>query len=219
MTDEASRPAAGGEVTPRNELRASHQDRDRIVDALRVAAGDGRLTSEELDERVEQALTARTYGELTALVTDLPATPGAAMSVPPKPAKEVVRIDCGSGHIKRDGRWVVPQRMELRVSSGHVKLDFTEAVITQPTLQIDATVRSGHLTLVTKPGIAVDADDVSVRSGHVKVRQPWDPDTPVMLRIDVSGKLSSGHFLARPRRRSFWQWLRRAPRPYEISAS
>ena len=219
MTDEASRPAAGGEVTPRNELRASHEDRDRIVEVLRVAAGDGRLTSAELDERVEQALTARTYGELTALVTDLPATQGAAMSAPPKQPKEVVRIGCGSGHIKRDGRWVVPQRMEVQVSSGHVKLDFTEAVITQPTLHIDATVRSGHLVLVTKPGIAVDADDVTVRSGHVKVRQPWDSDTPVMLRIDVSGKVASGHFLARPPRRSFWQWLRRAPRPYAISAS
>jgi DUF1707 SHOCT-like domain len=178
-----------------------------------------RLTAEELDERVERALTARTYGELTGLVSDLPAMPGAAVAAPTAQPRELVRIDCGSGHAKRDGRWVVPQRMEVLLSSGHVTLDFTEAVITQPTLHIDATVHSGHLKLVTRPGVVVEADDVAVRSGHVKVRQPWGADVPVMLRIDVSGRISSGHLLARPPRRSFWQWLRRAPLPGAISAS
>jgi hypothetical protein len=38
------------------ELRASHADRERVVEILRVAAGDGRLTSDELDERLEAAL-------------------------------------------------------------------------------------------------------------------------------------------------------------------
>ncbi|MFJ3446210.1 DUF1707 domain-containing protein [Streptomyces sp. NPDC086081] len=42
-----------------SEVRASHADRDRIVDVLRVAAGDGRLTLEELDERLEAALSGR----------------------------------------------------------------------------------------------------------------------------------------------------------------
>src|ERR1039457_6999868 len=62
----------GGEIA-RSELRASHDDRDRVVELLRVSAGDGRLTAEELDQRLELALTARTYGELAKLVTDLPA--------------------------------------------------------------------------------------------------------------------------------------------------
>lgn len=38
------------------DLRASHEDRDRVVDALRVAGGDGRLTAGELDARLERAL-------------------------------------------------------------------------------------------------------------------------------------------------------------------
>jgi hypothetical protein len=53
-----------------------------VVEVLRVSAGDGRLTAEELDERVEAALTARTYNELAALVADLPNAPGAAVSMP-----------------------------------------------------------------------------------------------------------------------------------------
>jgi Domain of unknown function (DUF1707) len=206
-----------GHEVARSELRASHEDRDRVVELLRVSAGDGRLTAEELDERLERAMTARTYGELARLVADLPAA-GSVAGAPAPRAKDVARIECGSGHAKREGRWVVPQRIEARVSSGHVKLDFTQAVITQPLLQIDAEVRSGHMILVTKPGIVVDTDDVAVRSGHVKVRAPWGPDVPEVLRIEVSGKVGSGHLIARPRHRSFWQWLTRQPRPYEIAA-
>ena len=62
-----------GHEVARSELRASHEDRDRVVELLRVSAGDGRLTAEELDERLELAMTARTYGELAELVADLPA--------------------------------------------------------------------------------------------------------------------------------------------------
>ena len=207
----------GREVEP-SELRASHEDRDRVVELLRVSAGDGRLTAEELDERLELAMTARTYGELAKLVVDLPAAGSVVASVPAPRAKDVVRIDCGSGHARRDGPWVVPQRIEARVRSGSLKLDFTHAVITQPSLQLDAEVRSGHLILITKPGIVVDTDDVTVRSGHVKVRAPWGHEMPEVLRIDVAGKVGSGHFIARPPHRTFWQWLTRQPRPYEIAA-
>ena len=59
----------------RDHLRASHQDRDLVVEQLQVAGGNGRLDADELDQRVEAALTARTYGELAALVADLPAGP------------------------------------------------------------------------------------------------------------------------------------------------
>jgi Domain of unknown function (DUF1707) len=206
-----------GREVERSELRASHEDRDRVVELLRVSAGDGRLTAEELDERLEVAMTARTYGELAKLVADLPAA-GSVVSVPVPRVKDVVRIDCGSGHARRDGPWVVPQRIEARVRSGSLKLDFTHAVITQPSLQLDAEVRSGHLVLITKPGIVVDTDDVTVRSGHVKIRAPWGHEVPEVLRIEVAGKVGSGHFVSRPPYRTFWQWLTRQPRPYEITA-
>jgi hypothetical protein len=205
----------GREVVARSELRASHDDRDRVVELLRVAAGDGRLTAEELDERLEVAMTARTYGELARLVSDLPDSPDVAGAPAPR-VKDVVRLNCRSGQTVKDGRWVVPQRMELKVTSGHIKLDFTEAVITHSSLQIDAEVRSGHVILITKPGIVVDTDDVTVSSGHIKVRAPWGSDGPEVLRIDVAGKVGSGHLVARPPHRTFWQWLTRQPKPYAI---
>src|SRR4029078_13154515 len=66
----------GGEIAP-NELRAAQDDRGRVLEMVRVSAGDGRLTAEELDERLEQAMTARTFGELARLVGDLAAAGGA----------------------------------------------------------------------------------------------------------------------------------------------
>ncbi|HXL87592.1 MAG TPA: DUF1707 domain-containing protein [Streptosporangiaceae bacterium] len=54
------------------ELRASDADREQAVDILCIAAGEGRLTRAELDERLEAALTARTIGELATVTADLP---------------------------------------------------------------------------------------------------------------------------------------------------
>jgi hypothetical protein len=209
----------GSEVA-RSELRASHDDRDRVVELLRVSAGDGRLTAEELDDRLEQAMTARTYGELARLVADLPAPGGVPVPAPVTTArtKDVVRIDTLSGHVKRVDRWVVPQRMEVKVTSGSVLLDFTQAQITQPTLTLDVDVRSGHIRLLTMPGIVVDTDDVVIRSGHVQVKTPWGPDVPVRLHIEITGKVGSGHLVARPRYRTLWQWLTRQPKQYAIAA-
>ena len=211
MAGEVTPRGSGDEQLPAREFRASYEDRDRVVETLRLAAGDGRLSADELDQRIEIALTARTYGELAALTKDLPDAAGPAAMAEPK---DLVRIDVTSARTQRDGRWVVPRRMEVKVGSGGVRLDFTEAVITQATLAIDVELNSGSLLLITKPGIVVDADDISVRSGSVKVEPP--AEAPTVLRIQLSGKVGSGRVKARPPRpprRTFWQWLLRRPRP------
>jgi hypothetical protein len=73
--------------------RASHADREQVVGALKAAFVQGRLTADELDERVGQALAARTYAELAALTTDLPADPTPAVqpapAPPPAPARRL----------------------------------------------------------------------------------------------------------------------------------
>jgi Domain of unknown function (DUF1707) len=222
--DERDR-APGDEPVPGSAgLRASHDDRDRVVEVLRVAAGDGRITAEELDERVGAALTARTYGELAALISDLPAAPGSLPLTPGSPPgagaapKDLVRIRSDISNVRRDGPWLVPKRMEVRVNLGTVTLDFTEAVISWPSLEIDADIQTGTLILVIAPGILVSTDDLAIKTSTVKVDAPWGPEVPVRFRIDVAGRASVSTITARPPlparrpRRSFWQWLlRRRP--------
>jgi Domain of unknown function (DUF1707) len=213
MADEESAPTRADALVPGGHLRATDDDRNRMVELLRVAAGDGRLTLDELDERVGAALTARTYGELAVLVGDLPATPASPTGASGVKPRDELRIDCHSSSMRREGRWMVPQRMEVRVTGGSVTLDFTEAVTWWPSLQLDVAVRAGSLRLVTKPGILVLTDDLAVRSSSVKVRAPWGPGVPVRFRIEVAGTVASSSFKARPPRRTLWQWLRRYPGP------
>lgn len=57
------------------ELLTSDVDRERVAERLRTAAGEGRLTPAELEERLERAFSARTDAELEPLVADLPVAP------------------------------------------------------------------------------------------------------------------------------------------------
>jgi uncharacterized protein DUF1707 len=59
-------------MTTRATLRASDADREQVADRLRHAAVEGRLASDELEDRLGTALSAKTYGELDPLVADLP---------------------------------------------------------------------------------------------------------------------------------------------------
>lgn len=200
----------------RPELRASHADRDRVVELLRIAAGDGRLTAEELDERLEAALTARTQRELTVLTADLPEGPAIGPDLAVAAPKEVVRILRKGGGARRTGRWAVPKRMEVKVAGGNVRLDFTEAVITSPVLHVDADLRGGSFVVITRPGVIVDADDVEMIGGRTKIHDPGGTRSPTVLRVEISGQIRGGNLRAhppRPPRRTFWQWLLRRPLP------
>ena len=56
-------------------MRAGDRDRDAVVDVLHQAHAEGRLGYDELNDRLERALTAQTYGELVPLTSDLPTCP------------------------------------------------------------------------------------------------------------------------------------------------
>jgi hypothetical protein len=68
LGNEMTAAAAG-----RGYLRASHADRDHVIDALKAAFAQGRLAKDEFDLRVSQTLTSRTYADLATLTADLPA--------------------------------------------------------------------------------------------------------------------------------------------------
>jgi hypothetical protein len=72
-------------------LRASDADRDQVAERLRTAATEGRIATDELDERLGATLAARTYAELDAVIADLPAAhPERRRST--TPARSVARL-------------------------------------------------------------------------------------------------------------------------------
>jgi hypothetical protein len=191
-------------------VRASHADRDRTVDTLRIAGGDGRLTLDELDERVEAALTARTTGELAELTADLPPAAETSGSAAAQ-VKDVIRIEQEGGSFRRDGRWTVPRRIELRSSWGDVTLDFTEAVITQDTLHVDMDMRGGTLRLITTAEIVVNPDSLSVTYGKFKGPRAADPEVPTALHVELVGHITYGRIAVQTPRRPIRKWLHRKP--------
>ncbi|HTU73501.1 MAG TPA: DUF1707 and DUF4190 domain-containing protein [Trebonia sp.] len=56
-------------------MLASTADRERAIDVCKASYGEGRLTKEEFDARVHQIAASRTYGDLAAVISDLPAGP------------------------------------------------------------------------------------------------------------------------------------------------
>jgi type IV secretory pathway VirB2 component (pilin) len=87
--------AAGGE---RGKTRACDADRERVVEFLNVAYGEGRLSRDEFDDRLDSAFSARTYADLEQILTDLPA---AREGVVPPVSKinglAIASVACGLG--------------------------------------------------------------------------------------------------------------------------
>jgi Domain of unknown function (DUF1707) len=171
------------------DLRASHGDRDRAVDALRVAAGDGRLNAEELDARLERALAARTLGELAELTADLVHA-----------ADDVLVVEQHAGKYVKEGQWRVPARIKLRTGECRVTLDFTHAVITASVLRIDAELVHGKLVIVSSPGIVINADGLNRTYSKVKLHSK-DAAADPLLRIELVGTLVHAKVIERQRPR------------------
>ena len=194
-TDPAKSPA----------LRASDADRDRIIDTLRAAVTDGRLSPEEYDERVEAALSERALAARSPLPSALVAPSGAtAFPVPaPVPARAAAKrlvIKQKHGVVRRDGDWVLPEHLVLKTAWSGVELDLTRAVPGGPELTIEMRVRGGGVKLIVAPGMEVDANDLRVKFGAASVTRTAGDDTPVTLRIRLVGRLKHGWVQT--------QWLR-----------
>jgi hypothetical protein len=86
MTEAGNELAAG--AGSQGHLRASHADREQLIDVLKTAFAHGRLDRDEFGLRVGRALASRTYADLAALTADIHARP--TRTRPPEPAREPV---------------------------------------------------------------------------------------------------------------------------------
>jgi Domain of unknown function (DUF1707) len=95
-------------------MRASDADRERTASLLREHHAEGRLTAEEFNDRLDQAFTAKTIGELDALLADLPGIdlyrlPAAGIRPAPPGALRPRSAHAGVG--RRGQGAVTPQRV------------------------------------------------------------------------------------------------------------
>ncbi len=188
------------------DLRVSDAEREHIGQLLQRAVGQGYISIAEFGERMDQAMLARTRGELNAVVVDLPGMrlhedardpmPGlpAAQPVPGRhavPSPDGMLLRERFGTLTRKGSWTVPGRIELRTLCSDVTLDFTNAQLARPVVHISIEDKASTIVLIVNEQTTVDTSAVETIAGTVTTRIAPSVAAP-RLAITVSGKLWFG---------------------------
>jgi DUF1707 SHOCT-like domain len=163
---------SGPPAVPDNgNLRASDADRERVADVLRQAAGDGRLTMEELDQRLDSVYAAKTYAELEPITEDLPQAAGGRAPAGDPQRFGGVPSSHGAfaimGGFCRKGDWVVPEEFTAFAFMGGGELDLREARYAAQTVTLHVFAIMGGIE-VTVP------EDANVRVTGVGVMGAFD---------------------------------------------
>ena len=182
---------------PHAHLRASDEDRDRVVDVLRDSLMNGRLTQDEHAERLEQTLRARTLGELEPITQDLaipgPATPRPAagrrttssvvpVEEPANPADSFDTVIGIFGGGERSGRWRVKRRTNALCVFGGYDLDMTDAVFEGREVVIWTFAVFGGIELTVPDEVEVRCQGVGIFGGFgVRGSENPHPDPPVVV--------------------------------------
>jgi len=172
-------------------MRVSDSDRERAADVLREAAGHGRITMDELDERLALAYAAKTYADLTAVTRDLPGPAQAPSAVQPAMAGRIggtprskfsVAIMSGA---RRMGRWVVPRNYVGVAVMGGIELDLREAQFSEPEVTIHAYTLMGGIEITVPEDVDVDVSGFAFMGGFD--HNASGPGVPGAPRVRILG--------------------------------
>ncbi|HEY7278635.1 MAG TPA: DUF1707 domain-containing protein [Trebonia sp.] len=172
-------------------MRASDADRERVANVLREAAGDGRLTMDELDERLDAVYAAKTYAELEPITHDLPDspatyTPATAPATTADPARFGLEATSHGavaimGGFTRKGDWVVPKEFTAFMFMGGGEIDMRNARFAEREVAI-------HIVAIMGGCEVIVPEDATVRVTGVGIMGAFDhsgsgggtPDGPVI---------------------------------------
>ncbi len=180
-------------IDPR-AMRAADADRERVADVLREAVAQGRISFDELDERLDQAYSARTYAELEAVTRDLPALGAITPAATPGASYPLDRIGGTPGEtfsvaimssVRRRGNWVVPPSYTAFTLMGSVQLDLRQARFSEPEVTIQAYTVMGDVQIIVP-------DDIEVEVGGIGIMAAFDhsangPGARGAPRLKVTG--------------------------------
>lgn len=163
---------------------------------LRDAAAEGRMTFEELADRIEAADGAVTRNDLERLTEDLPPAPAATAST--EAERLPTRTSTVFGDVRRAGTWTVPAGGKWESIFGDVVLDLREARVSGPEVRIDAGTIFGDVELLVPESV-----EVEVRSrtlfGDIK-QEAAEAAPPGAPRILLTGGTVFGDVRVRSQR-------------------
>jgi hypothetical protein len=195
---------------PHPELRASDDDRERTADTLRRAAGDGRLTMDELDDRLQEAYASRTRAELERLVADVVVPGEEAAAAERRAARLPVRPGEGGarwliaimGGCERKGRWRLREQLISLNIMGGSDFDLNDAELSAQRTEMTIFSLMGGSDVHVPEGLNVEVTDFAFMGGNdVDVRDSLpDPGGPVLHLRLIS--IMGGTNVRRGRRRT-----------------
>jgi hypothetical protein len=157
------------------ELRASDADREHHAELLRRAAGEGRLTMDELEERLNTVYESRTHRELDRLVADvvvrgdhqLPAFANQTKRMPVRRgeggANWLVSIMSGR---ERKGRWLVGTNLKVINIMGASDLDLNDAELAGDEVYMTVFALMGGAEVRVPEGLNVELTDFAFMGGN-----------------------------------------------------
>lgn len=181
------------------DLRASDIDRERVAEQLRGAAGLGRISLDELEERLDAVYQAKTYRELAPITRDLPIEDGSpripvpvgrltgALVVGEQPGTRGTAIAIMSG-ANRGGHWIVPKRFRVFAFWGGSVIDLRDARFEDGRTVITAAAIMGGVQILAPEGVHVRVTGLGIMGGFTEGNMPegQTSDAPAPV-VEVKG--------------------------------
>ncbi len=192
------------------DLRASDADRERVAKILHDAMAEGRLTVDELDERLQTVYKSRTLGELVPITADLPVAGTIGTSLQPAqqrlPSEKIGGTPGATASFammsgfERTGNWVVPRYHTAVAIMGGGTLDLTQARFAEPQVTIQAITIMGGIEILVPDDITVRVQGFGFMGGFDhRASGDGPPGAPV---VTINGfALMGGVEVRRPKRK------------------
>ena len=187
-----------------SQMRISDDDRQKVAEVLRDAAGEGRIDLDELDERLDLTWAAKTYADLVPITVDLQVAPHPH----PQPARAPVprasnlpAVGHASsvavmGECKRQGVWSLPENHSAFALMGSVVVDLRQAQLAGHDTQINASAIMGEVKIIVPAHINVVVDGTPIMGEFSqqrdKVPAELGPDSPT-VRVRGMALMGSVH--------------------------
>lgn len=189
---------------PSPGIRISDADRERAAARLQQALAEGRITLDELEERLAVVYAARYAADLLPPFADLPGDDVVPVQLAepapsPAPTDQPLMLRSGMGTLRRSGPWTVSSRIRVQSVMGSVILDFCDTTV-PPVVDIALELGAGSARLLLPDGASADVDGMMSGMGTVRSKVASTP-VPGRPHFHVHGRSAMGSVTVRYRYR------------------
>jgi hypothetical protein len=186
-------------------MRISDADREQVAQVLHQALADGRITVNELEERLSTVYAAKTFGELKPVTADLPGSgavsPVAPSALQPAPSRALGLPDNRVGGqpgstfsvgvmsgASRKGSWVVPAQHTSFAFWGGAELDLRSARFAEKSCTITAVAIMGGIEITVPDDINVNVTGIGLMGAfEMQDRSDAPPAPPTAPTVTING--------------------------------